>query len=411
MRPFGRLLAPEAARARLLRAVRPVRAIETVPLGDALGRVAARTVRAPRPIPAFSRATWDGYAVRSRDLRVAREGAPVRLRVVGEIFAEERLRAPIRSGEAAAIATGGCLPEGADSVVIFEATRASGGSIEVRAPVRPGDRIAQPGDDYPRGAAVVRAGEVLTPAGLGGLAAIGARSASVRVRPIVALVPNGNELVAPGGALRRGQIFESNNQTLAAVVRACGGVPRPVAPVPDDPARIESTLRRVLANSDLVLATGGSSVGERDYLPAIFPRLGRLLFHGLAVRPGKPTLAAVSGGKLLIGMPGHPTSCLSNGHWLLLPVLRRLAGLPGPGWTDGEARLDRSLPPFSPTMSTVVPVRVVDGLATPTFHDSSAITSLAGANAFALVPPGAPRRRKGDRLALHRLPPPLGAPA
>jgi molybdenum cofactor synthesis domain-containing protein len=208
-----------------------------------------------------------------------------------------------------------------------------------------------------------------------------------------------------------GQIFETNNLTLATVVRSAGGEPATHPPVPDDPDAIERAIRTTLATHDLVLVTGGSSVGERDYLPAVFPRVGRLLFHGIAVRPGKPTLAADAHGKLVVGMPGHPTSCLANGYWLLLPILRKLARLPGPGWTDGEVRLDRGYEVPSADLSTVVPLRVDSGRATPTFHGSSAISSLEGANAFALLPPRHPPLRRGVRLTAHFLPSPIAFPS
>jgi molybdopterin molybdotransferase len=410
MRPFGVLTPVETARERLLAAARPVRGLEELPLDAALGRVSARAVRATRPVPAFPRASWDGYAVRSADTRGARSDRPARLRIVGEIFAEDALGRPLGKGESVAIATGGCLPEGADAVAIFEDVRVEGTAVELRRSVPAGTRVARIGDDYARGAPVVAKGEVLSPAALGGLGAVGRATATVLRRPVVAIVPNGNELVAPGERLGRGQIHESNNRTLSALVAAAGGVPRPVAPVPDDARRIEVVLRRELGRADLVLVTGGSSVGERDYLPAIFPKLGRLLFHGVAVRPGKPTLAAVARGKLLVGMPGHPTSCLANGFWLLLPVLRRLAGLPGPGWVEGRARLSAAAGELTPGLSTVVPLRIERGRATPTFHDSSAITSLAGANAFALLEPGSGRLEAGTELPVRYLLPPLASP-
>ena len=408
MRPFGRLLPVETARRRVLAAVQPLDGVEAVSVAEALGRVSAREYRAARPVPSFRRATWDGYAIRSEDVRAARSGEPVELRVIGELFAEDSLGRKVGPGEAVAIATGAALPRGADTVEIFERVEEVGSSIRIDHPVRPGNRIARAGEDYPKGARVVARGEALTPAALGGLASVGRLAVSVYRRPVVAIVPNGNELVEPGGALGRGQIFESNNRTLSAIVVASGGIPRPRPPVSDDPAAIEEALRDALDVSDLVLVTGGSSVGERDYLSAVFPRIGRMLFHGIAVRPGKPTLAAVADGKLLVGMPGHPTSCLSNGHWLLLPMLRRLARLPGPGWIDGSARLTREAGALTEGMSTVVPLRVVEGWATPTFHDSSAITSLSGANAFALLPPGRGPLARGTRLSVHYLPPPLG---
>jgi molybdopterin molybdotransferase len=408
MRAFGALISPEEARRRLLRAVRPVAGSEVLPLAGALGRVAARTYRAPTAVPAFARATWDGYAIRSEDVRTARATRPVRLQLVGELFAEQSRRGRLGSGQAVAVATGAAVPPGANAVVIFEDVGESPDAIEVRGPVAPGNKIAAPGDDFPRGQTVVRAGEVIGPATLGALAATGFGTVSVRRRPRVGLVPNGNELVAPGRALGPGQIHESNNLTLASVVTACGGEPIAFPPVVDDPATIETTILHAVGQSDVVLVTGGSSVGEHDYLPAIFPRIGRLLFHGVSVRPGKPTLAARVGRRLLVGMPGHPTSCLSNAYWLLLPVLRQVAGLPGPGWLDGEVRLTRRIDAPSPGFSQVVPLRVADGWGTPTFRDSSAISSLAGANAFALRPPRSPAVPRGGRLAVHHLPAPLG---
>jgi molybdopterin molybdotransferase len=407
MRPFGHLVPAEEARRRVLAATHPIQGAESLPIDAALGRVAARAYRAPRPVPSFARATWDGYAVRSGETRSASRGRPVRMRVVGELFAEDDLGRAVGPGEAVAIATGACLPRGVDAVVIFEDVDLRFGEIEIRAPVPRGHKIASAGDDFPRGATVVSRGETLTPAALGGLAAIGRSRVEVYRRPVVSIVPNGNELVEPGGRLRRGQIYESNNRTLAALVRAAGGSPRPVRPLRDDPERIEQALRRAIAGSDAVISTGGSSVGERDYLPTVFPAIGRLLFHGIAVRPGKPTLAATAHGKLLLGMPGHPTSCLSNGFWFLLPVLRKLARLSGPGWTDGSARLARPVPATPKGISVVTPLRVEEGWATPTLHDSSAITSLSGANAFALRPPGAPSIRRGDRLPVHFLVPPV----
>ncbi|HZY70290.1 MAG TPA: molybdopterin molybdotransferase MoeA [Thermoplasmata archaeon] len=409
MRPFGRLIPAAVAQRRLLRAVRPVTAGETIPLERALGRVAAAPVRSGANVPAFARATWDGYAVRSAETRGARPDAPVRLRVVGEVYAEGGFAGTLGPGEAAAIATGGAVPNGADSVVIFEVVRAERGSVWIRKPVRRGDRIAAAGADFARGASIVGRGDVLGPAALGALASVGLTTVRVYRPPRVAIIPNGNELVAPGRPLGTGQIYECNNLTLGSVARAAGAVVRTRPPVADDPRQIERAIRAALPTSDLVLVTGGSSVGERDFLPTIFPRIGRLLFHGVAVRPGKPTLAVEAGGKLVIGMPGHPTSCLSNGFWLLLPVLRRLARLPGPGWSTGSARLTEAYDPPTPGFATIIPLRVADGWGHPTFHDSSAITSLAGANAFAVVTDAPRRLTRGTRLPVHLLHPPLGA--
>jgi molybdopterin molybdotransferase len=406
MRPFGRLIPVSIAQQRLRRAVRPITRTERVPLAASLGRVASVTVGAPAPVPAFARATWDGYALRSRETRGASPDHPLPFRVVGEVYAEQAYAGAVGRNEAVAIATGGAIPRGLDAVVIFEKVRLDDRTIYVSGTVRRHGYVASPGEDFPKGYRIVRQGQVLAPADLGGLASIGRTEVPVYARPSVAILPNGNELRVPGEALRPGQIYESNNFTLGTIVQAGGGIPTTRPPISDDPDRIEEAIRAALKENDLVVLTGGSSVGERDFLPAVFPRLGKVLFHGVAVRPGKPTLAVLAGRKLVIGMPGHPTSCLANGFWLLLPLVRRLARLPGSGTLPLTARLGSDYLAPSPGLSTVIPLRLVGGRAYPTFRDSSAITSLSGANAFSIV---GPRKRlsRGTRLMVHRLLPPL----
>ena len=408
MRPFHRLIHWEVARARLLAATRPIARSEPISLDEAVGRVGRRTVRARRPVPAFDRATWDGYAFASSATRRASPSGPVRLGLVGELFADEEFRGRVPSASTVAVATGARMPRGTDTVEIFERVRRSGNSIALDHRVGPGRYVAHRGDDLPLGTTIVRAGDPLLPATLGALAASGRGTVQVYARPLVSIVPNGEELISPGTRARPGAIFESNNAALCAIVRAGGGLPRPFLPIGDSPIRIEAALRRAARTSDLVVATGGSSVGEHDYLPSIFPRLGRMLFHGIALRPGKPTLAAVRGSTLFIGMPGHPTSCLGNGLWLLLPVVRQLARLSGTGWIDQEVVLAKDAEPLSPDRATLVPLRLEGDRGYPTFHDSHAITSLAEVGAFVILPPKGRRPRRGDRLTVHRLLPPLG---
>ncbi len=408
MTALERLISVEEARRRLLQAIRPVRRTESIPLAQAVGRVASRPVRAPRPIPSFLRATWDGYAFRAADVKGASRSAPRSLRIVGELHAEERLTRPIRAGECVAIATGAALPSGADTVELFENVTLGEGEVTLTSPVGRGNGLAEPGEDIRRGQRLLERGDVLTPARIGAVGATGADSVEVFARPTVVLVPNGNELVPPGGALAPGRIHEFNNFTLGALVSASGGIALPLPPVQDDPALIQGTLEGALRYADLVLVTGGSSVGERDFLPTIFPRMGRLLFHGIKVRPGKPTLAATVDQKVMIGMPGHPTSCLSNGFWLLLPAIRKLASLPGDGTTLERARLRVDHEGPTSGFASVVPLRVEDGWATPTYRGSSAITSLTTANGYTLLLPRQGKVRRGAEVLVHRFPFPLG---
>ncbi|MHB1434534.1 MAG: molybdopterin molybdotransferase MoeA [Thermoplasmata archaeon] len=408
-RPFGRLIPPEAALRRLMRATRPVGRTETVALADAADRLAATTLRADRPIPGTDRASWDGYALRASETRAASARHPLRLRLRGARFAEGPVGPPLRPGEAWAVATGAALPPGATAVAIFEEVERRGDFIFLTRPVRAGDRRARIGEDFARGDPLAIAGEPLTPARIGALAMFGHATVAVRARPRIAIVSNGNELVAPGARLRPGQIFESNSAALAAVVRAAGGEPVVHPPAPDDPRRLRRVLRAAARGSDLLLVTGGSSVGERDRLPEIFASEGHRLFHGIAVRPGKPTLAARVDGRLWLGLPGHPTSCLLNMFWLGLPVLRRAAGRAGPGWVEGWARMGDRAVALTEGLSTVVPLRVgPDGRVYSTFHSSSAISSLAGAEAFTLLPPGGRPVGRNDSVRVRYLLPPLG---
>jgi len=410
MHAFGKLTPVPVARRRLMGAIDPVERTDLVPVERAFGRVAAESVRAPRAVPGFARTTWDGYALRSRDTRGARADRPVELRVVGEVFAEEAFPRRLIEGESVAIATGGAIPLGADAVVIFEEVEREGDRVRVARPIRSGDRVSPPGHDFPKGSGLVERGDELGPVALGAVAACGLPKLRVYARPRVAIVPNGNELLRPGAREVAGRIFESNNAALSAVILAAGGEPLPTAPVPDDPDRIESALRAALRTADLVMATGGSSVGERDHLPRILPRLGELLFHGIAVRAGKPTLAARCGRKVVLGMPGHPTSCLVNMYWLVLPALRRLAHRPGPGFTPGWAVLGSPTVAPTPELATVVPLAFRGGRAYSTYRGSSVITSLKGATAFAMLPPGRGSIPRGARLRVFHLDPPLAPP-
>lgn len=407
---FGALRSISEARRLLERELHPIERREQLPIENALGRVAAREYRAARPVPEFRRASWDGYAVRSGDTTRARRRRPVRLAVVGAQFAEGRSRRRLRAGQAMEIATGGALPPGADTIAIYEIVRPEGGEILLERRLRPGERVADVGEDFHRGDVLVRAGEALGPAALGALAATGATQLEVYARPRVAIVPNGNELRLPGQRLGPGEIYEANHVALAGVCAASGAEVTWQPPLPDAPTAIAAGVRRALRGADLVLVTGGSSVGEHDYLPRVFPQVGRLLFHGVAVRPGKPTLAATVDGKLLLGLPGHPTSCLSNAYWLVMPLLRRLARLPGTGWTRVDARMAEGYPVAGGKFTTVVPLEVRAGLARPTFKDSSAITSLSRANGFLLRSAEQGDLRRGETVAVELLPYPVGQP-
>ena len=391
------------AQAMVLSRAHRLRSTEEMPLWSAAGRMTAERVVASIPVPPFPSANVDGYAVRAADLGRAAPRTPVDLTLVGEIHAGEVFSRRMRPGETVAVATGAPVPEGADTVEMFERVEARGTTVRFRGQVPAGHNVDAKGADLARGTLVAGKGVVLTPPVLGALGVSGVATIRVVARPKVAILAHGQELAAPGTELRPGHVFEMNTTTLSAVVTGSGGLPLPRPPVPDNEDSLEEALRSATAEADLVVISGGSSVGERDLLGKVFPRLGTVLFHGIRVRPGMPTIACVSEGKLVLGMPGHPASCLVNALWLVGPVVRKLGGYPGEGAHVTSVTMAADARVHGGGFTTVVPLRVEDGKAWPTFHGSHFITSLAGANGYAIVPPARRALRKGDRIDAQTL--------
>ena len=395
MHPLGRLLPFDQALRLALRAARPTDRTERVPVPDAESRVAAETVRSPIDVPLAARAAMDGYAVLAEDTTRARPSAPVSLRRVGQILAGEIAQARVVPGRCLEIATGALIPRGANAVVMVEATHRQGTVVDVRARVAPGENVSRRGEDIRRGAVVVRQGDVLTAAKVGALSAVGRTQVRVYGKPRVAIFTTGDEIVAPGRPLRPGQVYDVNSRTLAAVVRSNGGDPVSLGSAGDRPPALDSILRRAL-RGDLVVTSGGSSVGSRDLLADLVSRHGRVVFHGIAVRPGRPTVLGLVNRTPVLGMPGHPTSCLMNAYVLLAPMVRRLARLPPAVARSVEGVLAEGF--RSPRGKTEFhPVRLAGGRVVSAYRGSSAITSMAHADGFVEIPADITRLRKGAR--------------
>src|SRR5262249_33397648 len=308
--------------------VRRIARIEQVPLEAAAARVAAADVVSPIDVPPFARSAMDGYAVVAADTTGASKSAPARLRLVDRIYTAQMSTTTITAGSCAEIATGAPLPAGADAVVMVEDTAQSGdGAIDVVTAAQPGQNVVRRAADIAAGDSVIAAGDVLTPSRVGAIAAIGRTAVEVFARPRVAILSTGNEIVEPGQPLAPGHIYDVNRFTLAAIVEAHGGIPDPRRAVDDTVDALIASLD-ACAGADLMVFSGGSSVGERDLLVDAIAARGRMVFHGIAVRPGKPTAFATVDGAPFFGMPGNPTSCLSNAYILLVPFLRALARLP-----------------------------------------------------------------------------------
>ncbi|MEP7117119.1 MAG: gephyrin-like molybdotransferase Glp [Acidobacteriota bacterium] len=381
MRPFTHTIPLAEARAALTSASQRLARTELVALPHLTGRVVAHDVIAATNVPPFSRAMMDGYAVHAADTSGAQPAAPRTLLRVGRVYTGEVLAQAVTSGECVEIATGAPLPPGVDAVVMVEDTAVDdGGRVDVRAAVRPGQHVGRAGADIAVGAVVLRHGDVLLPARVGVVAALGLAALEVVARPRVAIVSTGNEVVAPGATLGPGQIHDVNRHTLSAIVAAHGGVAVSLEAAADTHEALDTAVNAAL-ECDLVVFSGGSSVGERDLVIDVLTRRGTVVFHGIATRPGKPTAFGAIDGVPVFGMPGNPASCLTNAYVLLVPFLRTLAGLPAYQPRVVTAPLARTVT-SSLGRTQFYTVRLVDGVAEPAFKASGDITSMAHADGY-----------------------------
>ncbi|WP_156434679.1 molybdopterin biosynthesis protein [Bradyrhizobium lablabi] len=387
---FLTILSREDALARFEAALfpRPVPG-EKRSLADALGCALAEDVTAPIDVPPFDRSNVDGFAVRSADLVAAGEASPVRVMLNDEVIAcGIAPTRPVLSGTATPIATGGPVPRGADAVVMVEHTQPAGHrAIEIRRAASPGQFVSYAGSDIARGEALLRAGTVIGSREIGMLAACGIAEVNVARAPRVAIISTGDELVQPGQPLRPAAIYDTNGAIVTAAISENGGEARFFGAIPDDEAQLEAAMREALASSDMLVLSGGTSKGAGDVSHRIIGRLGKpgIIAHGVALKPGKPLCLAVSDGKPVIILPGFPTSAMFTFHDMIVPVLRRMAGLPPRSDAKVNARVPvRIASELGRTEFVMVSlVEGADGLiAYPTGKGSGAITSFAQADGF-----------------------------
>ncbi len=391
---------------------------ETVPVDRSAGRVLAERVDARIDVPGFDRAAMDGYAVRATDTDGASTDAPISCDLVGRIRAGERPDLGIEPGEAAEITTGAVVPPGADAVVIVERTEEHDRTVMIRDSVAPGENVTVAGADVAAGSRALGPGTQLSPREIGLLAALGREEIDVRARPTVGIVPTGAELVDPGDDIDHGsgQIYDTNTRTIATGIREAGGEPTVYPRVGDDVGAIRSVLERAAKERDLVLSSGSTSAGAGDVIHRVIEERGELLVHGVAIKPGKPTLVGRLGGAGYVGLPGYPVSALSIFRVFVAPAIRKAAGLPDPASGTVRARMVRT-ERFTEKRHRYVPVGLVttgagETLAYPVDKGSGATTSLAYADG--VVEMAADRRTidagttvSVDLLSPERDPPPL----
>jgi molybdopterin molybdotransferase len=369
---------------------RPARrtSIEAVPIERALGRVVAIDVTAADAMPGFARSTVDGFAVRATDTYGASEGLPSYLSLVGAVRMGAAPTVDVASGTCVSVPTGAVIPDGADSVVMVEYTAETmQGTIEVTRPVAPGAGLVGADEDVRPGAVLIRAGRPLRAAELGLLAAAGVITIHVHARPKVAIISTGDEVVPPSTTkLAAGQVRDATASALVGLTLEAGGEPVIAGIVPDDRGALESALRHALGFADLVVISAGSSVGARDETAGAVGALGTIWCHGLAIKPGKPTLLAECAGVPVLGLPGNPLSALVVFRMIGTPVVWRLAGSETPPPEPStRAHLSRGVPSAAGRLD-IIQIEMRNGLAEPVFGPSALLSVLTRADGYIVVP-------------------------
>jgi molybdenum cofactor synthesis domain-containing protein len=348
-------------------------------------------------VPAFARSAMDGYAVIAADTLGVSSDRPRTLRLIDRIYTGQLSAGVVSPGTCAEIATGAPLPAGADAVVMVEATaKGDETEIQILAPATAGQHVGRRGADIAIGAAAVRAHDPLTPSRVGALAAIGATDVSVYAKPRVAILSTGNEVIEPGRPLEAAQVYDVNRFTLGAIVAAHGGSPEFHHPAQDTLESLDRALDRA-ADAEIIVFSGGSSVGERDLIVDLIQGRGEMIFHGIAVKPGKPTAFARIGSAAFFGMPGNPTSCLSNAYILLVPFLRATARLPAYAPRTVRVPLARRIVSVLDRHQFYT-VRLQEGAAMPAFKGSGDITSLSAADGYIEIPANEDSIEEGETV-------------
>jgi molybdenum cofactor synthesis domain-containing protein len=391
---FRKLLSLEEADKAIARRVKP-RALgtEETNLLGAFDRVLAEDIVAAQDIPPFDRATVDGYAVRAQDTFGAEENRPVKLKICGTIRIGHLSNIEVGRNQAAEIFTGAPIPGGADAVVMVENTERESEHIRVFSAIPKSGNIMDAGSDIKKGETVLVKSRRLGSREIGAIAALGIDRVKVQTIPRVAVFSTGPEVMQPGGRLAPGEIYDINSYSLSAAVLISGGKPIHLGIVEDEFSELQETLKAALKSADMVVTSGGVSVGPKDLMPKVLASLGEngLIFSGIAVKPGKPTTVADIDGKLVYSLPGHPASALMIFHLLVRPTIQTMAGITPT--KDSEIEVEAATRMFSAKgRKTFVMVKLkgnkADGfLAEPVSKgDSGAITTLTKADGFVEIP-------------------------
>jgi|WetSurMetagenome_2_1015567.scaffolds.fasta_scaffold00012_82 molybdopterin molybdotransferase len=367
---------------------------ENVGIEKCYGRTAASDINSQEDLPGFSRSSVDGFAVRSSDTYGAKETMPAYLTITDEVFMGQASGFEVKAGEAARIPTGGMMPEGADAVIMIEHAQVGAGSVlEALKPVASGENVIRADDDIKKGDPVIRNGWLLRPQDIGALAGIGKVSVDVVRRPVVSIICTGDEIIPHNGNIQPGQVRDINSFTLAGLISGDGAVPVKKGIFRDDYEIIRQALIFSMEESDIVLIIGGTSVGLRDMTADIIASStgGRLLFHGVSIKPGRPLIGGIVNSKPVLGLPGHPAAVAICYEVYIRPLIFRMLGL------ESERIFRKTLSATmskgvasSPGRQDHIRVRVEAGengyIAIPVMGKSGLITTLVAADGVVIIP-------------------------
>lgn len=415
MPEFFNVLPPDDARRLLFEHLEPLAGYEIVATDEALDRVTARPIKAPHALPSFRRSTMDGYAIRAQDSYGASSALPAYLTVVGEVKMGQAADVILSPGEAAIVHTGGMIPDSADAVVQVEHTQTVGHQgvnfppfeIEVLRAVATGQNVLQVGEDVPAGGDVLSGGHRIRPQDIGGMLALGIVEVQVARRPVVGILATGNEIIKPVQTPTPGQIRDINSYTVASQIRRAGGLPVLLGIVPDQFDALLAAAINGLRNCDMLVLSAGSSVSVHDMTVKVIDRLGEpgVLLHGVATRPGKPTIIGVARSQAVLGLPGNPVSAMVQFSMFGVPAISRLQGLQtgqrrGIVW----ARLAANVASES-GREDYVPARLFDSpeglMAAPVFGKSNLIYTLVNADGLLKVPLNKAGLEAGEQVEIQ----------
>lgn len=382
--------------------------IESIATETALDRVLAENLVAQSSLPSFPRSTMDGYAVRAEDTFGATEALPAYLTVIGEVPMGKVFQSAIAAAQAAGIYTGGMIPSGADAVVMVERTQKLDlSTIEILRAVAPGENVINAGEDVTEGEPLFYAGHTLRPQDLGGLMAMGITQINVAAKPRVAIVSTGDEIIAPEQTPGPGQVRDVNTYTIAGLVARAGGIPLPQGIIRDDYESLYSVTRAALEIADILVISAGSSVSTRDLTADIVNNLGKpgVVVHGVAVRPGKPTILGVCNNKPVLGLPGNPVSAMVVAGLFLSSILRRMQGLNKPPFRQQVmAKLTHNISSV-PGREDYLQVRLLNRenqlWAEPVFGKSNLIYTLVKSEGMVCVPLNSSGLYKGELVEVE----------